>query len=69
MSLEVDRLTKECDKVKEKHVIVERNGKCTLKMEKLKIQNVVLKSSLNDSKETIAKFAEWEKNLKILLGR
>ena len=38
------------------------------KLEELRIENEILKSSLEDANKTIAKFVEGEKNLNMLLN-
>lgn len=42
---------------------------CMQEIGVLKIENMILKSSLGDSKETVVKFVEEEKNLEMIIGQ
>ena len=52
-----------------KHVDVICDDKCMKKLEKLKIKNKILKSSLKDGKKAISKFVDGEKNLNMILSQ
>ena len=51
-----------------KHVDIVYNDKCMKELEKLRIENKTLKSSLEKANKTITKFVEGEKKLNMLLS-
>ena len=66
LSFEVAKLRKEIEDNKLVNVVCD--DKCIKELEELKIENDILKSSLDDANKTIAKFVEGEKNLNMLLS-
>ena len=45
------------------------NGECMKELEKLRIENEIFKSRLEDANKTIAKFVEGKTNLNIFLSQ
>ena len=52
-----------------KNVNVACNDECLKKLEELRNENEMLKSSLEEANKAIAKFVEGEKNLNMLLSQ
>ena len=67
------KLKEEKEKLSKEHEGLEGNkyvdDKCMKELDELKIENEILKSSLEDANKTIAKFVEGEKSLNMLLSQ
>ena len=67
LSVEVSKVRKDLDE--NKHVEIICNNECLEELEKLGVENETMKSSLEETNKTIAKFVEGEKKLNMLLNQ